>query len=110
MENSTKIPIILLKIFGFWEFEISKRKSLNLLFFLYKIVNLSLLIYEACNVLTNSIMNFDFEKWGLAEHFVCLVTLTKIIFNISVILEIIFTIHLWKTFFREFEEVETFFG
>lgn len=109
MENLTKFPIFLLKIFGSWQFEICKMKPLKFLYLSYKAFILSVLTYGVC-IYINLVINFNFQKYGLADNFKPLMLLVTLFLTKLIILESIFAKNEWQTILQEFEEVEKFFG
>lgn len=106
LENSTHIPVIGLKFFGLWDVKLSNRKSLNFLYFLYKILNIfsfTFIFYRAVNLL----LNFNFQKGGLEIYFSHMVRLVTYFIMILVICEGIIVRDEWKRMLKEFGEIET---
>lgn len=108
LQNSTKIPVLILMFFGLWDFQISNKKSLNFLYLLYKIsiiFSFACIIYGAVNLF----INFNFQKEGVEYFFNHMETVLESFIMALIISEGVFVRDEWKIILQEFGEVEIIF-
>lgn len=106
LENSTKIPISILKFFGLWDFQISNKRSLNFFYLFYKvfsILSFACVIYRSVNLL-------DFQKEKLESYFSHMALIVVLLIMILIVSEGVFVRDEWKVILLEFGELETIFA
>lgn len=103
MENSTKIPIFILKLVGFWNYQISNKKSLNFLYFAYKIFSIFLFLVGIDYFVKATI---NFQNDGLENYFFNMAIVVAFFLVILINLEGLSGRNEWEIILQEFQEIE----
>lgn len=103
MENSTKIPIFILKLVGFWNYQICNKKSLNFLYFAYKIFSIFLFLVGIDYFVKATI---NFQNGGLENYFFNMAIVVAFFLVILINLEGLSGRNEWEIILQEFQEIE----